>query len=183
MKFTSVFCSIFLAALVAASVSHAHRFQQEAERVVLEIHPVSKRKPTGFRLPFRKTAFEIQVTLTNHTDETMYFERPVRFSNLHFVVMDESGEDIQLSPEVVTSSIAADYFLRIPPGESYSATVNLLDVGRAAFRYRFKKGRLYNLYARYCSGYETEDFKRLVEDRNALLFQGHLESNITSFRW
>jgi hypothetical protein len=97
--------------------------------------------------------------------------------------MDPSGEDVQLSPDVANPTIGADYFVKISPHEFYSETYNLLDLGRSKFRYQFKKGNLYNLYARYSSGYEMEKFKRLVKDKDAVLFQGQLESDIESFEW
>jgi len=183
MRLALSFCSFFLLAVIVSPVSHAHRIEEESDRITFEISIVGKRKPTGFRWPFEKRMFEIKVTITNETDQATYFEKPVRFSNLHFVVMDPSGEDVQLSPDMAKPSIGADYFVRISPQESYSETYNLLDLGRSRFRYQFRKGNLYNIYSRYSSGYEMEKFKRFVKDKDAVLFQGLLESNIRSFEW
>jgi len=183
MRLALSFCSFFLLAVIVSPISHAHRIEQESDRIIFEITIAGKQKPTGFRWPFKKRVFEIKVTITNETDQTTYFEKPVRFSNLHFVVMDPAGEDVQLSPDMANPSIGPDHFVRISPQESYSETYNLLDLGRSRFRYQFRKGNLYNIYARYSSGYEMEKFKHFVKDRDAGLFQGQLESNISSFEW
>ena len=162
---------------------HGHQIEKDADQITFEIRLMGKPKSSGLIWPFAKNKFEIEVRMTNGTDKEIYFERPIRFSNLHFVVIDESGKDVQMSPDVVEPSVTREYFVRIQPQGSYAEKYDLFDLGRSEFRYRFEKGVLYNIYATYASGYEMERFKRVVEDKDAILFEGHLESNIKSFRW
>jgi hypothetical protein len=175
--------SLLFFALILDPLSHAHQIKKESERISFEISPIKQPAANGLMGLFKKKTLEIEVIITNGTDREIYFERPVRFSNLHFVVIDESGKDIQITPDVLAPSIDEAYFVRIDPEGFYSETYDLLDPGGSNFRYRFKKGKSYNVYARYASGYEIESFKHLIKDKDATLFRGQLESNIRTFRW
>ena len=183
MRSISIFSLFFLLAGTVSLPCYAHQIEKESERITFEISLTGKPESTGLIWPFTKKKFEIEVRVTNGTDKDIYFERPVRFSNLHFVVIDESGKDVQMSPDVVEPSVTEAYFVRIQPQGSYAEKYDLLDLGRSEFRYRFERGVLYNVYATYSSGYEMERFKRVVKDKDAILFKGQLESNIRSFRW
>lgn len=183
MRVIPSFLLFFFFGSILSPLSHAHQIKTGSEQIGFEISLIKQPEAEGLMGLFRKKTFEIEVTITNGTEREIYFEMPVRFSNLHFVVMGESGEDIQITPDVLAPSIDAAYFVRIDPEGAYSETYDLLDPGHSKFRYRFKKGKLYNVFARYSSGSEIDSFKHLIKDKDATLFQGQLESNIRTFRW
>lgn len=182
-RFLSGLCLLFFFLGLVHGVCPAHRTAKESERITFEISVVRKSGPSGPARLLNKDRFEVEVRIINDSDEELYFERPVRFSNLHFVIMDASGENVQMSRGVLEPSVTQAYFVRIHSRGAYAETYDLLDSGPFEFGYRFERGRRYNIYATYSTGSEWESFKRLVEDHNAVLFKGLLESDIRSFTW